>query len=228
MAGKKAAALDAGAGGDRLAIRYVPIDEVVLWGKNPKLHDLGGIKASIRRHGFRDASIYDATLGALAAGNGRAQALAQMREAGEPPPRGVAVDGGGRWCMPVQFGMDSESVAAAESFAVDHNNLTLLGGDLNVYEVARIWDEDAYKQLLQELALANQLPESVPMDDLDALLAGLAIPERDKAPKDGADPGDPKVLVKVFVRNGLAAPDVAEAIKDLLAEHPEWEASVAD
>jgi hypothetical protein len=53
-----------------LEIRYVPIAEAVPWDRNPKRDDIGSLVQSIQRYGFRDAPIFDSTLGAIAAGNG--------------------------------------------------------------------------------------------------------------------------------------------------------------
>ena len=57
--------------GDVLHIRYVGVDTARKWERNPKQHDLDGIVLSILKHGFRDAPIYDETLNAISAGNGR-------------------------------------------------------------------------------------------------------------------------------------------------------------
>lgn len=71
--------------GDLLTLRYVALDDALawLWGANPKRHDGDGLRASIRRYGFRDPSIYDGSLPGIAAGNGRLQALDTLRQAGE-------------------------------------------------------------------------------------------------------------------------------------------------
>lgn len=95
---------------DSLTIVYLPIDQVALWDKNPKRHDVDGLKASILRHGFRDAPIFDATLNALAAGNGRTRVARMLRDEGNPAPRGVRLDEHGGWLVPVQCGVDAATL----------------------------------------------------------------------------------------------------------------------
>ena len=65
--------------GIRLSIIYVRLSQARKWEKNPKRHDFDKLIASLRRYGFRDAPIYDETLGALVGGNGRLEALERMQ-----------------------------------------------------------------------------------------------------------------------------------------------------
>jgi len=162
---------------DRIEIKYMPVTDAVLWDRNPKQHDIGALVESIKRHGFVDPPKLDATLGAFVYGNGRTTALALMMQEGGDPPRGIGLDKDGAWLMPVKVGVDADSVAAAESLAVDHNNLTLSGSDFMPWDVARLWDGDAYIDLLQSLAEDDELPVTVDGDDLDALLRELEAPE---------------------------------------------------
>lgn len=159
--------------GNLLTLRYVTLDQALewRWGENPKKHDLDGLVASIERHGFRDPSIYDSTLPGIPAGNGRIEALDTMRKAGKEPPRGIGLDAAGTWCVPLIFGADAESQAAAEAFGLDHNNLTVVG--FTAVEVSRLWDRESYVKLLQRLDAQGALPESVDHDDLGDLLALL-------------------------------------------------------
>jgi hypothetical protein len=165
-------------GQDLLELRYVPLSQAVLWDRNPKEHDIGGLTASIEKYGFRDPPAYDAALGAFVEGNGRIITLRMMHEQGHALPRGLAqVQDTGEWAVPVLFGVDAQSKAVAEAYAVDHNNLTMLGGEFAPWQVARMWRGDDYNALLQDLAQQSQLPVSVDGDDLDAL---LAISERER------------------------------------------------
>ena len=74
--------------------------------------------------------------------------------------------------MPVIFGVDADSRAAAVAFAVDHNNLTLLGGNLGFTDVLRIWDEQGLQQVLAGVPDAGDLLTSLDADDVAALLDG--------------------------------------------------------
>ena len=173
--------------GERLTLQYVPLREAVRWDDNPKRHDLAGLAASIRRYGFVDPPKFDAQLSALVYGNGRTHALEQMHEAGEEPPRGILVDGEGRWHVPVAFGLDQQSQAAAQALAVDHNNLTLLGGAFTGEDLARLYDSEGYACLLEQIHAEQTLPVTVAEDDLTRLLAeagtageAFAYPDSDK------------------------------------------------
>lgn len=114
---------------DALTMRYVPLDTALRWEVNPKRHDLPKIADSIRRHGFKDPPKFEPALndgrGGIVEGNGRMEALEDMYEAGEPPPRGIGTDSDGRWWVPVLFGVDAASQAEAASYGIDHNWLTV-------------------------------------------------------------------------------------------------------
>jgi hypothetical protein len=161
---------------DELRIEYIPLGKATLFEDNAKLHDIGSLVTSVRRYGFRDAVIYDEALGAIVAGNGRIEALAMMKQGGEEAPRGIKVEDG-EWLVPVQFGVNALSVVEAKAFALDHNNITMLGGDFSPWDVAQMWDSDGYMALLGELAEADVLPISVTGEDIDALLAGFGAEE---------------------------------------------------
>ena len=156
----------------QLELRYVPLPQARRWDENPKRHDLDRLVLSIETHGFGDPPKFDATLGALVYGNGRAEALERMRDDGKPPPRGIEVTEDGEWVVPVIFGVDAESHAAAVAFAVDHNNLTLLGGDLDFTDLLQIWDEEGLQRVLADSPDAGALLASLDSADVDALLTG--------------------------------------------------------
>lgn len=177
---------------DELRIEYIRLDKALslLWKDNPKIHDIQALAESITRHGFRDAPAFDASLqadGAIIDGNGRIEALGWMHDAGREPPRGIGLDDG-MWCVPVQFGLDASSEAMAKAYAIDANNLIYMGAEgVTPWDVARMWDADAYVAMLTELAEAEALPASVSGDDLDALLAEIAMDEVVEAPEPKVD-----------------------------------------
>ena len=143
----------------------------LLWPGNPKLHDIDSLIESIDRHGFQELPKYDATLSAIKAGNGRIEALAAMQERGTYDlPRGCALDGEGRWCLPVLFGTDAHSEAAARAYAVDSNNLTLMGGDFSGEDLARLYDPDGYAEILRAMQADDTFAVSVNEQDLERLL----------------------------------------------------------
>ena len=156
-----------------LELRFVALEDAKLWDGNMKLHDIGALIASIRRYGFIDPPKFDTALGAIVYGNGRLEALFFMHKAGDAPPRGIVVKDGD-WLVPVIFGEDLANKREAVAFALDHNNLTLAGGEIMPLDMARVWDSESYLSLLQGLATDNALPVTVDGDDLDGLLANLA------------------------------------------------------
>lgn len=161
-----------------MEVRYIPLAQVRKWNRNPKKHDLGAIAQSITQHGFKDPPKFEPRLndgqGGLAEGNGRDEVLTAMQRSDpEHPPRGILLDPQGEWLIPVLFGVDASSQQAAEAYAVDHNNLTLMGGDLTLLDIAKIWDLEQYNELLRDLAAQGATMASVDGDDIDTLQAIL-------------------------------------------------------
>jgi hypothetical protein len=72
----------------------------------------------------------------------------------------------------VIFGLDSRSRAAAVAFAIDHNNLTLLGGSLKFEDVLGIWNEAALQKVLAETPNVGEFLASMDGADLESLLEG--------------------------------------------------------
>lgn len=155
---------------EKLELRYVPIREAKRWDENPKKHDLAALIRSIERYGFGDPPKYDSRLDGLVYGNGRTEALEQLRNQGKEPPRGIVALENGEWAMPVIFGVDAESKAAAVAFAVDHNNLTLLGADVDFSDLLSMWDEEGLQKVLGEVPSIDDVLVSFGTDDLACLL----------------------------------------------------------
>jgi hypothetical protein len=170
---------------DTLDIRYVPLEQVRRWDRNPKPHDIGGLIESFNRYGFKDPMKFEPTLndgeGGVVEGNGRTEALMVMRDDGSEPPRGVALAKDGGWAVPVLFGVDAKSIQEAEAYALDHNNLTVLGGYFGPEWMHRLYDLEGLTELLADLGTQNALPVSIEGEDVDALLKL----RRDYLPDDG-------------------------------------------
>ncbi len=161
---------------DALTLQYVALSSLSFWKRNPKSHDHKGIAASIRKHGFKDPLKWEPQLnnglGGVVEGNGRLLALQQMFEVGATVPRGVGYDEEGNWYVPVLFGVDAPSRLAAEAYGIDHNNITVAGGDYSWNDRMKMW-EAPYVNLVLELAMADELPASLDGDDVDRMARAL-------------------------------------------------------
>jgi hypothetical protein len=185
------------------------------------------IKQSIRRHGFRDAPIYDSALGGIAAGNGRITALREMMAEDEPVPRGVRFDPEAGWLVPIQCGVDAPDKSKAESFAIDHNNSTLGGSGLGIFEVARLWETDGYLDLLRNLRDEGELPLSVGEEDLAVLTEGVDYYADSTLAVPGGDEGGVSNLgVRVRVKDPAQYDVVLAAVRSLVRENPGWNVEV--
>ena len=123
--------------------------------ENPKLHNLGDLITSIKRYGFQEVAKYDATLGAVKAGNGRIEALALMERDGYDVPRGIGVEkDSGSWAMPMTVGTDAKSRSEALAYLTDSNNLVMAGGDLDGFDMARMWGP-SYADFIMDLPLVT-------------------------------------------------------------------------
>ncbi len=159
-------------GDEQLRLEYIPLAKAVEWDwkDNPKLHDMGALARSLQKNGMIDPSKYDTSLKALIYGNGRMQALVAMKAQGLPPPRGVLVNKqSGEWVVPVMFGVDAKSAAAAKAAAIDHNNLTLMGGDFTAVDMAKMWGGN-YAKVLTEIQAGAEQMLTVDSQDIDVLV----------------------------------------------------------
>lgn len=178
---------------DRLELRYIPLSQARKWEANPKLHDFDSLERSIVTHGFGDPPKFDSTLNALVYGNGRAEVLVRLRDSGKKPPRGIAVLDNGEWAVPVIFGVDSKSRDAAVAFAIDHNNLTLLGGGLGLTDILSIWDEEELRCVLEEAPGSRDLLASLDESAIYSILDG---PDFDPVSAEDQSSLDQKKLIQ--------------------------------
>lgn len=152
---------------DLLTLRYLPISQAALFDGNAKLHDLDKIIQSIKKYGFKSPPKWEGTLnnrrGGIVAGNGRVEALRVMEERGDDLPIGIAQSETGEWCVPVLFGVEASSEATARAYALDDNNLTVLGGNFDVADLLGLYDQDLLMSELEDLARLGE--ESVTFDN---------------------------------------------------------------
>jgi len=163
------------------------LGELARWPRNPKAHDIPGIKASLRRFGFVDPIALDETTQRIVAGHGRLEALQEMKADGEKPPARIKVSqhpDGGEWYAPVLRGADFADEGEAEAYLIADNALTMLAG----------WDDAELAEMLQDqvtLEGTGYDPAS-----LEALVAGLGVGPSD-ADFDGERPDDTQKPFKV-------------------------------
>lgn len=174
---------------DLLSLRYIPISQAELFEINAKLHNIDQIIESIARYGFKSACKWESTLnggrGGIVAGNGRVEALRVMEERGDDCPIGIALDETGEWCVPVLFGVDATSEAIARAYALDDNNLTLLGGDFAVEDLLKLYDNETLLTELKELASAGETPISLNTSNaLELLINSLGLDDSKDANDD--------------------------------------------
>jgi hypothetical protein len=162
---------------DQLELRYVPLGSIAYWDANAKKHDIGAIARSICKYGFLDPPKWDTNLngglGGIAEGNGRKEALERLIGQGLEPPRGIVVKDG-QWLIPVLFGVDAASEAQAQAYGLDHNTLTMMGGEFSAIDLSKMYEQEDYLDLLKSLADDDALPVSVDGDDLDFLIEQFA------------------------------------------------------
>lgn len=161
-------------GEDLPRLIFVSVDDAynLLWERNPKLHNIGELIQSFVDHGFQELPKYDATLGAVKAGNGRIEALYLMAHDAaykDKRPRGISQMEDGGWIMPLLVGTDAKSVDLAIAYAIDSNNLTMSGGDFTGLDMSRMWGQEQYAELLNELSKTGVFPVSADQDFLDFL-----------------------------------------------------------
>lgn len=140
---------------------------------NPKKHDATAMYQSISKYGVIEFPVINETTLKLVAGHGRIETLREMfrHDPKHPPKNVIAKDS--TWFVPVTRGHAFRSDQEAQAYLIDSNNIGLMGAEFTPFDMMKLWDEDAYKEMLTELAKEGALPISVEGDDLDALLANL-------------------------------------------------------
>lgn len=127
-------------------IEYMPLGELKPAKRNPKLHAVEDLDASIGRFGFTEPILMDERTGRLVAGHGRLEALKRAEKKGGEPPPGVATRDN-VWMVPVVRGWSSADDKEAEAYLLSSNRLVEVGG----------WDDEQLAEILQGIAEAGPL-----------------------------------------------------------------------
>jgi hypothetical protein len=143
--------------GDR-RLDMIDVDELVAAIRNPKLHALEGIAASMLEFGYADTVVIDERTGRTISGHGRIEAVQQLRDKGEKPPEGVKVVKG-KWLIPVNRGWASDSDAAAEAYLLAANRWNEVGGYDDEMRRAMIGDLAEYDEALLRAAGYDELAQ---------------------------------------------------------------------
>lgn len=177
---------------DRLNIRYVDVTLIKPLKQNFKAHAISETSVSLLRFGLIDPIGINRTTGVNFDGNGRVEALQQMREywlgKGRPAdkvPRGVAVVGD-QWYIPTVDGVELSAKDEAPAAAA-LNRIPELGG----------FDDSAMAEILKSMDGADAQAAGYTAQDVEAILKRVA--EFDfggdadsNRKQDGDETGDPK------------------------------------
>lgn len=139
---------------DLIRVEYEYFDEVQMWPRNPKDHDIHEIRKSFVRFGFTSPILLDEGTGQLVAGHGRLETLQLMLDSGQDPPNRVEIAEDGRWKVPVLRGVRFDNFAEAEAYLLADNRLTEIGG----------WDLDVLSTILSEIVDVDGALEGVGYD----------------------------------------------------------------
>lgn len=177
-----------------LRIEYRDLASLIPADRNPKAHNIEGIKASIRSLGIADyVGLEDGRTGKLLGGHGRTEALTEMKAAGEDAPIGVndaLMPEGMVWYVPVLVGVTSRDDQHAEAVVIALNQHTIKGGwDSGLlFEQLTEWDDETLRMAVGfdpaafDL-LAGEAGQTGAMTDADAAWKGM--PEFDQPDKQG-------------------------------------------
>lgn len=195
--------------GNRRWTAYMDVAELPQAPRNPKGHDLDGIRRAIERFGMADAVILDERTGRLIGGHGRREVLVTMLDSGQEPPDGVVSTEDGQWLVPVQRGWSSRSDREAEALLVALNRFTERGG----------WDTAGLADILEDLAAGgDDLLSDAGFDDGDladmraelATAGALGAADRDPDGNQPVPKGDLLALAGVTVGEPDYSPETGQ------------------
>ena len=190
-----------------LDVAYVPLSEIVSPDINPKQHDIDAIIAGFSKFGVVQPAIRNDRTGKFVAGEGRKEALIEMRTRGLPPPPGIVV-GEDDWLMPVLTGVSFDTDEAALSYLIADNSLTTAGG----------WNDALLFPALVDIGRRDL--DLVHASGFLDYLPGLQ-------PLSGAKPTG-RALTRTYTMlvDEHYLSQVLAALRGLAARHPEWNMTV--
>ena len=165
-------------------IVWVKVREALklIWSENIKHHDIGALVKSIQLNGLQEIPKFDKMLPGIKAGNGRVEALARMERESYDLPAGIATEEGtGHWVMPLLIGTDADSYADAAAYAIDSNNMVMMGGGYSLGDIARLYDPDQYLKMVEKIDMAGGTMVSLDKEDIQALYR-IVMPEENENP----------------------------------------------
>ena len=59
------------------------------------------------------------------------------------------------------------------ALGIDHNNLTMQGGDFNSEEISRLWDQEKYYQVIDNISKDDILPLTINPSEWAAVITGI-------------------------------------------------------
>jgi len=126
-------------------IEYRALSDLLKWPRNPKKHDVPGIKASIERFGYVAPIVHDEKSGRMVAGHGRLESLLELKadfdkkKKGIERPRNVH-ERGGEWYVPVLRGNSFKNEQEAEAYLLADNRHVETGG----------WDDELLRSMMKQ------------------------------------------------------------------------------
>jgi DNA modification methylase len=146
-------------------VTYEPLDQLLVrrHPKNPKAHDLGAVRASIERFGFRSPVLLNDTDGTIVEGHGRVDTLAQMQSTGAPLPSGLQLGPEAQWLVPtVHVRLEP---GQADAYRIAANRTVELGG----------WNDVLLADILPLLAQSGEGLTGIGFTtaDIEALVASV-------------------------------------------------------
>lgn len=160
----------------KIPVEWVQLDALLAAERNPKLHDIETVAASIREHGYVDHGVLDRRTGRMVGGHGRAGALRWLRGRGELPEHwdtvqpNVWVDAKGDWWVPTSI------TTTRDADDADNLLLALNSGDRPG------WDRGGLAAMLDQLrqtptGLIGTGYDDTAVDDLLASISSTGLPE---------------------------------------------------